>query len=280
MVGIVHAPAPACESKSGSSGADEVAYPLVCIKACVRKCIKGGCMAPPDDLQGPGGFCLVAGGLSAAIVSSPFVLAFVYRYGGLLFSTFAFLAFIVLAIIGFCRQWGAITVYFKELKNALTCPSCSTDDGVTCPPWQRMASTGLNYLGADGQPLSNQDYYLSQPVETFMELGSLLDSRSPMWRQGLSPRLREALEDKRSTATILSPMSQSIQSGEQLGDGKYDHGLAGYLKELTKDKREYLEQLFYGKMRASGGMRQLYETMRADPDVIDPPPSWREVRAC
>ena len=74
------------------------------------------------------------------------MLAFVYRYGGLLFSTFAFLAFIVLAIIGFCRQWGAITVYFKELKNALTCPSCSTDDGVTCPPWQRMASTGLNYL--------------------------------------------------------------------------------------------------------------------------------------
>ena len=76
---------------------------------------------------------------------------------------------------------------------------------------------------------------------------------------------------------------------QQLGGGasdpakkattKYDNGLQGYYDTLPQNFRDYLSKLFYGKLKASGGQRFLYEQMLVDVDKPMPHPSWRQVRA-
>ena len=60
---------------------------------------------------------------------------------------------------------------------------------------------------------------------------------------------------------------------------KYANGLQGYYDTLPKEFHEYLSNLFYGKLKASGGQRFLYEQMMVDSDKPTPHPSWRQVRA-
>ena len=50
------------------------------------------------------------------------------------------------------------------------------------------------------------------------------------------------------------------------GGRKYDDALSGYYQEMSKEHKDYLEQLFYKQLKASVGQRGLYEHMMIDED--------------
>jgi len=52
-----------------------------------------------------------------------------------------------------------------------------------------------------------------------------------------------------------------------------------YYEEMSDEKKSYLKSLFYKQMKASVGMRALYEIMLADVNKPADAPSFREVRA-
>jgi hypothetical protein len=60
---------------------------------------------------------------------------------------------------------------------------------------------------------------------------------------------------------------------------RYDDALSGYYEKMSAAHKDYLKNLFYKEMKASGGQRQLYERMMVDTTKPSPHPSWREVRA-
>jgi hypothetical protein len=79
---------------------------------------------------------------------------------------------------------------------------------------------------------------------------------------------------------FTAPDFQFVPLPELSGGGtKYDNSLEGYFKDLSKAKKDYLQELFYKQMKAMGGQRQLYEAVMNDPNRPSPHPSWREVRA-
>eukprot|EP01047_Picozoa_sp_COSAG01_P016643 COSAG01_NODE_858_length_13069_cov_23.641943_18_plen_202_part_00 len=63
------------------------------------------------------------------------------------------------------------------------------------------------------------------------------------------------------------------------GGARYDDALSEYYEKMPAAHKDYLKNLFYKEMKASGGQRQLYERMMVDTIKPSPHPSWREVRA-
>jgi hypothetical protein len=48
------------------------------------------------------------------------------------------------------------------------------------------------------------------------------------------------------------------------GGARYDDALSGYYEKMSAAHKDYLKNLFYKEMKASGGQRQLYERMMVD----------------
>lgn len=63
--------------------------------------------------------------------------------------------------------------------------------------------------------------------------------------------------------------------GAKTGQNKDKDGGVGHLQALSKEDNEYLTNLFYKDLKASGGIHYLYQHMRAAGGTIP----WRKVRA-
>jgi hypothetical protein len=84
---------------------------------------------------------------------------------------------------------------------------------------------------------------------------------------------------KALTAMVRNIPKKPKKKLEIKGGARYDDALSGYYEKMSAAHKDYLKNLFYKEMKASGGQRQLYERMMVDTTKPSPHPSWREVRA-